>query len=146
MIFTDIPDVDRLLLLTLDEKSLFIMTQVNKNVIKFILDDRILKHKFIYYKIVFMKVVKMVKSTYDYRNILVRIYVQNNLTIHQIKHIVPLSKNINLINDTCIIYKIHANEVLNSIEIILTFLDYFDIRKIIKNVSYIEYNNLYKVL
>lgn len=34
MIFTDIPDIDKLLLLTLDEKSLFIMTQVNKNVKK----------------------------------------------------------------------------------------------------------------
>lgn len=95
----------------------------------------------------------MVKSTYDYKNILVRIYVQNYLTIHHIKHIVPvedgliapLAKNIKLINNT-IIYKIHANEVLNSIEVILNFLDYFDIRKIIKNVSYIEYNKLYKVL
>jgi hypothetical protein len=140
MIFTDISDIDRLLLLSFDEKSLFIMTQVNKNIKKFILNDNLLKSKFINYKIAYLKVVKMVKSEYD-KNIHVRINVpDHNLTIHQIKHMVPLAKNIKLSDNTSIIYKIHANEVLNSIEVILNFLDYFDLRKIYKNISYIEYN------
>jgi hypothetical protein len=142
MIFTDIADVDRLLLLTIDEKSLFTMTHVNKNVKKFILDDRILKHKFINYKIAYLKVVKMVKSTYDYKNVYVCINIDHGLTIHQIKHMVPLSKNIKLINDYTdwITYKIHANEVFNSIEIIVNYLDYFDISKISKNHGNIHYN------
>jgi hypothetical protein len=140
-IILNILDTNTLILFTLDDKSLFTMSRVNKTYKRIILTDKLLKQKFMNYKIPYLKVVKMIKCTYDYKNIAVRIFIENNLTIDQIKRMIPLAKNISIMNDITK-YKIHANEVFNSIEIVVNILNSnsFDLIKISKNVDYIEYH------
>ncbi len=62
MTFTQIVDVNKLILQSLDDKSLFTMTQVNKNFKKTILDDKLLKSKFVGYNIVRQKVKKIIAA------------------------------------------------------------------------------------
>jgi hypothetical protein len=60
-----------------------------------------------------------------------------------IKQMIPMATNIRILTWIIqVLYNIHANEVLNSIEILTTS---FDLRKIIDTTNYIGYNN-YKIV
>lgn len=140
MSFTQITDVNQLILQTLDDKSVFIMTQVNKNFKKVIFNDKLLKSKFVSYNIVRQKVKKIIAATIYNDYIFVRITRNHMLTVQKILEIVPTAKNIN--NSTYFLYyKIKPCELVNSIESIVNEFEPFDLNKIFKNKfsGYIEY-------
>jgi hypothetical protein len=140
MSFTQIDDVNQLILHTLDDKSVFTMTQVNKNFKKVIFDDKLLKAKFVSYNIVRQKVKKIIAAAKYNEYIYVRITLNHMLTVQKIHELVPTAKNIKF-RHAFLYYKIKPYELVNSIESIVNEFEPFDLNKIFKNdfSDYIQY-------
>lgn len=142
MSFTPIADVNQLILQTLDDKSVFTMTQVNNNFKKVIFNDKLLKAKFVSYNIVHQKVKKIIAAYDDYIYVCINIRQQDVLTIKKILELAPTALNIDIFDNTFLYYKIKPREIVNSIESIVNKFETFDLNKIYKNnfSNYIEYS------
>ncbi len=130
-IFTSVLDVDKLILLALNEKTLFRITQVSKTIRNIILKELPLRKKFVNYKLLYVKVIKMIKNiTYYSNQVDVRITSLNKLSIQDIVALLPTIENIKL-KDYAITYTIHANQMIDSIEQIVVKLNgLFDLGQI----------------
>ena len=115
-IFTSVLDVDILILLALNEKSLFLITQVNKNIRNTILKELPLRKKFINYNLIYKQAIKEIRKRANYAGqVDVRIIGLNTLSTQEIVALLPNVKNIKF-EDFGIKYTIHANQVIDSLE------------------------------
>ncbi len=140
MQFLTILDTDKIILNMLNDTSLFIITQVSKNIRNIILNDLVLNRRFIKYKSKYLKIMKIIKSQADcYGHNKVRIIDNSNDYTRQcIKELIPEAKQIKIIYPS-IIFNIHPNKVLTSIEILVNLYHQFDMQRVDIYFGTIEY-------
>ncbi len=122
--FTSLIDTDKEILYILDDPSLLNVYRLNKNSKRMIINNSILKSRYIKYKMKQNEIFKWFKNQNT-----IRIYIKGiYLSIHEIKTLVPESKNIT--SNRGLIYSIHPFYAMSSLNILISKYEIFNIEKV----------------
>lgn len=130
-----LPELKLKLLDLFDDKSLFLLTKVCKELRKFVFANKELKLRYVEFNKLYLSAVRFIKINCTvnapYR-INIRIYIDNFIPIDQILSVSPDCKSIGyMVDKKYILYSIDYKKALNSIESIVKLRNYeFDLKNI----------------